>query len=790
MADRFFQLLDENTFVFLDGGMGTMLQSRGIQTEHVPELLNLTQPDEIMAIHREYVKSGADIIYSNTFGANRYKLAKSGHTVDEVVGAAVDIAKRAAGGEALTALDIGPIGQLLEPSGTLRFEEAYDCYREIVLAGSAADLIVIETMTDLYEVKAAVLAAKENSDKPVLVTMTFEENMRTFTGVSPECMVAVLEGLGADAIGVNCSLGPDELYPTLERICSLTVLPVIAKPNAGLPDPVTNQYNVGAEDFAASAVKLAEAGVTIFGGCCGTTPAHISAVCEALSGMERNVRTVKRISVACSAVSCVNIDQPRVIGERINPTGKKRFKEALLAHDVDYILSQAVEQIHAGAEILDVNVGLPGIDEKEMMVTAVKAIQSVCDTPLQLDSTIPEVLEAGLRVYNGKPVVNSVNGEEESFTAILPLVKKYGASVVGLTLDKGGIPKTADGRFAIAEKILHRAMDYGIPKEDVFIDCLTLTASAEQDGVMETLNALHRVKTELGLRTVLGVSNISFGLPNRELITRTFLTMALHSGLDLPIINPNIESIIGAVRAYRLLAGIDRNSADFISVYSQDSAPAPAAPKEKNAPDLIYSVGNGLKNSAVKAAQELMETTDAMEIINGYLIPALDSAGEKFEKGKIFLPQLILTAEAAQACFEVIKSKLSADNTESVSKGKVVLATVKGDIHDIGKNIVKVLLESYGFTVIDLGKDVPPETVVEAAIKHEVRLVGLSALMTTTLGSMAETIALLNEKYPGCKTVVGGAVLTASYAKQINADYYAKDAKQSVDVAAEVYSGN
>lgn len=789
MSDKFFSLLDRNSFVFLDGGMGTMLQAHGIKTEHIPELLNITDPEAIMKIHRLYVESGADIIYSNTFGANRFKLSGSGYSVDEVVSAGVANARKAAAGRALTALDLGPIGQLLEPAGTLKFEEAYEVYKELVLAGKDADLIVIETMTDLYEVKAALLAAKENSDKPVLVTMTFEENMRTFTGVSPECMVAVLEGLGADAIGVNCSLGPEELFPVLDRICALTSLPVIAKPNAGLPDPVTNEYNVGPEGFAESAVKLAKAGVTIFGGCCGTTPQHISTMIESLSGMERQPRKIVRASIACSAVNCVNINQPRVIGERINPTGKKRFKEALLAHDVDYILGQAVEQIHAGAEILDVNVGLPGIDEKEMMVTAVKAIQSVCDTPLQLDSTIPGVLEAGLRVYNGKPIVNSVNGEDDSLDTILPIVKKYGASVVGLTLDKGGIPKTADGRFAIAEKILRRAMEYGIPKEDVFIDCLTLTASAEQDGVMETLNALHRVKTELGLRTVLGVSNISFGLPNRELITRTFLTMALHSGLDLPIINPNVEGIIGAVRAYRLLAGIDRNSADFISIYAQDdSAPkAPAPAKDKDSPDLVYSVENGLKNNAVKAAEALMDTVDPMEIINGYLIPALDSAGAKFEKGKIFLPQLILTAEAAQACFEVIKTKLSAANSESVSKGKVVLATVHGDIHDIGKNIVKVLLDSYGFTVIDLGKDVPPETIVEAAIQHKVSLVGLSALMTTTLGAMAETIRQLNEKYPECKTVVGGAVLTASYAEQIHADFYTKDAKQTVDIASKVY---
>lgn len=789
MSDKFYSLLENNRFVFLDGGMGTMLQSAGVETGHIPELLNIDNPEAVMNIHRAYAECGSDIIYANTFGANRYKLSGCEYSVEEVISAGIKNARIAAEGKALVALDIGPIGQLLEPSGTLKFEEAYDCYREVVLAGSQADVIVIETMTDLYEVKAALLAAKENSDLPVLVTMTFEENMRTFTGVSPECMIAVSEGLGADAVGVNCSLGPDELYPVIEKICSLTTLPVIAKPNAGLPDPVTNKFSVAPAEFAESAAKLAECGVKIFGGCCGTTPDHIHAVIDMLADKEYSPKTVQKNAGVCSAVNYVDISQPRVIGERINPTGKKRFKEALLANDMDYILGQAVEQIHAGAEILDVNVGLPGIDEKAMMVASVKAIQGICDTPLQLDSTIPDVLEAGLRVYNGKPIVNSVNGEDESLDAILPLVKKYGAAVVGLTLDKSGIPKTADGRFAIAEKILRRAMEYGIPKEDVFIDCLTLTASAEQEGAAETLKALNRVKNELGLKTVLGVSNISFGLPNRELITRTFLTMALHSGLDLPIINPNVDSIIGAVRAYRLLAGIDLNSTEFISVYGQDTtAPKLSAPTEgKASPDLVYAVENGLKNDAVKAAEELLNTEDAMSIINNYLIPALDSAGDKFEKGKIFLPQLILTASAAQACFEVIKDKLAQTGSETVSKGKIVLATVKGDIHDIGKNIVKVLLESYGFTVIDLGKDVDPQLIVDAAVKNQVKLVGLSALMTTTLGAMEDTIALLNEKYPQCKTVVGGAVLTASYAEQIHADFYAKDAKQSVDIAAEVY---
>lgn len=789
MNDKFHNLLKKKEFIFLDGGMGTMLQSVGADTGHIPELLNINSPDIIMEIHRKYAEAGADIIYTNTFGANRYKLSDCDYTANDVISAAVKNARSAIGADKLIALDLGPIGQLLEPAGTLKFEDAYDCYKEQIIAGHDADIIVFETMSDLYEVKAALLAAKENSDKPILVTMTFEENQRTFTGVSPECMTALLEGLGADAIGVNCSLGPNELMPVIKRIASLTNLPIIAKPNAGLPDPTTNLFNVGAEEFAESAVKLADIGVKIFGGCCGTTPEHISAVIKALSEKKYFHKENTHISGVCSAVNYVAISEPRIIGERINPTGKKRFKEALLSNDMDYILAQAAEQVNAGADILDVNVGLPGIDEKAMMVAAVKAIQGVCDTPLQLDSTIPEVLEAGLRVYNGKPIVNSVNGENESLEAILPLVKKYGAAVVGLTLDKGGIPKTANGRFEIAQRIMNRAAEYGIPKEDVYIDCLTLTASAEQDGVMETLTALKRVKNELGLKTVLGVSNISFGLPNRELITRTFLTMALQSGLDLPIINPNIDSIIGAVRAYKLLKGIDRNSVNFINAYNQDNAPkALASPASSTNMTLIYAVENGLKNDAMKITENMLDNTDSMGIINNHLIPALDSAGEKFEKGKIFLPQLILTAGAAQGCFEIIKKKISNENQAPVSKGKVVLATVKGDIHDIGKNIVKVLLESYGFTVIDLGKDVDKQTIVDAAIANKVKLVGLSALMTTTLCSMADTITLLNEKYPECKTVVGGAVLTASYAKQINADFYAKDAKESVDIAAEIYN--
>lgn len=782
------ELINKKKYIRLDGGMGTMLQKDGMPAGAIPELYNITEPERIMKVHRAYIDAGSDIIYANTFGANRLKMKKTGKTVEELIRTGIRNAKKEAEGrDVLVALDIGPIGQLLEPLGTLTFEEAYDIFREEVLAGSEADVIVIETMTDLYETKAALLAAKENSDKPVLVTMTFEESGRTFTGCSAAAMAITMEGLGADAIGVNCSLGPNELYPVAEEICKWTNLPVIVKPNAGLPDPVTGEFLVEPLEFAEALADFADLGVRIFGGCCGTTPDHMKAAYEKLDSMELKEIPPKDIPAAvCSATSVVTITEPRMIGERINPTGKKRFQQALRENDISYILEQALQQTEAGADILDVNVGLPGIDEKDMMVRTVKALQSVGDLPLQLDSTDPEVLEAALRVYNGKPIVNSVNGEEKSLEAILPIVKKYGTAVVGLTLDEKGIPQKADDRFALAEKILKRAEEAGIPKRDVYIDCLTLTVSAEQTGAGETLAALHRVKTELGLKTVLGVSNISFGLPNREAVNRTFITMAMQMGLDLPIMNPNIVSMAEAVRAYKVLTCLDKNSVKYIEAYGADSsAPEKTTPvADKNAePDLGYALAHGLAEESAKITEKLLISQEPMAIINDLLIPALDKAGTLFEQGKIFLPQLILTASAAQAAFGAIKEKLSSSQESPVSKGKIVLATVKGDVHDIGKNIVKVLLENYGYTVIDLGKDVPPETVVNAAIEHNVSLVGLSALMTTTLGAMRDTISLLNEKLPECKTVVGGAVLTPEYAEEIHADFYAKDAKRTVDIA-------
>ena len=802
-------MLENKEFIFLDGAMGTMLQAKGMKMGAIPELLNLEKPEWIVDIHKQYIAAGANVIYANTFGANAYKLKGCGHSVTEVIQAGVQNARKACEGtDTLVALDIGPIGQLLEPTGTLTFEEAYEIYKEQLLAGKDADLVVFETQTDLYELKAAVLAAKENTTLPVACSMTFEKNHRTFTGCGISNMALTLDGLGVDAMGINCSLGPVDLYPVVEELAKLTNTPILVKPNAGLPDPVTNTYDISPEEFAKQLSKFADYGVQIVGGCCGTSPDYIKEVVKIFDEIKRTEVAAEVGAAVCSATETVFINQPRIIGERINPTGKKRFKEALLNQDIDYILNQAIEQTKAGAEILDVNVGLPGVDEKQMMIRAVKAIQSINEAPLQIDSTIPEVLEAALRVYNGKPIVNSVNGEKKSLETVLPLVKKYGAAVVGLTLDENGIPKSADERFEIAKRILNAALALGIRKEDVYIDCLTLTASAEQDGVMETLKAVYRVKHELGLKTVLGVSNISFGLPGRELVNHTFLAMALTNGLDLPIINPNVAAMSGTVFAYRVLAGYDRNSVSYIDAYNQNlqyMLPAKSAVKEplKSAvtgdsgllsgngkPDentLEYAIENGLKNDGARITREMLAQMDSMQIINEHLIPSLDKVGSAFEKGTIFLPQLIMAADVAQAAFGVIKEEMSKQNTESVNKGSIVLATVKGDIHDIGKNIVKVLLENYGYQVIDLGKDVDYQLVADTAKEKNIKLVGLSALMTTTLVSMEKTIQLLRKEVPDCKIMVGGAVLTPDYAKKIGADFYSKDAKESVDIAKKVF---
>lgn len=799
---NFREMLNNREFIYFDGAMGTMLQAKGMKMGAIPELLNIENPEWIIDIHRQYISAGADVIYANTFSANAYKLKDCGFSVTEVIRAGIANARKACEGtDTLVALDIGPIGQLLEPTGTLTFEEAYEMYKEQLLAGSEADLVVFETQTDLYELKAAVLAAKENTNLPIVCTMTFEKNHRTFTGCGISNMALTLDGLGVDAMGINCSLGPVDLYPVVEELSKITDTPIVVKPNAGLPDPVTNTYDVLPQDFAVQLAEFAEYGVQVVGGCCGTTPEYIREVKEHFAHLKRTVRTAEPMAAVCSATDTVIINQPRIIGERINPTGKKKFKEALLNDDIDYILNQAIEQTHAGAEILDVNVGLPGVDEKQMMVKAVKAIQSINEAPLQIDSTIPEVLEAALRVYNGKPIVNSVNGEQKSIDTVLPLVKKYGAAVVGLTLDENGIPKKAEERFNIAKRILDAALSLGIKKEDVYIDCLTLTASAEQDGVMETLKAVYRVKHELGLKTVLGVSNISFGLPGRELVNHTFLAMALTNGLDLPIINPNNAAMSGTVRAYRVLAGHDRNSVSYIDAYNnvlQYMMPSKVVVKDKSQETssagnkaaentLEFAIENGLKNDGARITREMLETMDSMEIINEHLIPSLDKVGSEFESGRLFLPQLIMAADVAQAAFGVIKEEMSKTNHETVNKGSIVLATVKGDIHDIGKNIVKVLLENYGYNVIDLGKDVDYQKVVDAVRDNDIKLVGLSALMTTTLVSMENTIRLLRENHLDCKVMVGGAVLTPEYAEKIGADFYSKDAKESVDIARRVF---
>lgn len=781
--------MGKSDFILLDGAMGTMLQAAGLPVGQLPEFWNLTNGETVTAIQKQYVDAGSHIIYANTFGANRHKLSGCGHSVREVVMAGVCAAKKAAEGtDTQVALDIGPIGQLLEPLGTLSFDEAYDIYQEMVTAGAeaGADLIVFETMSDLYEVKAGVLAAKEHTDLPVWVTMTFEATGRTFVGVTVPAMALTLTGLGVDAIGFNCSLGPKELLDMAEELRHWTDLPLILKPNAGLPDPATGAYTITPEEFARELCPAAEKGVTIFGGCCGTTPDFIRALQTVFADVKLPRRPGADRRGVCSATCVTELRGVRVIGERINPTGKKRFQQALREGDMGYILERGLEQQDAGAEILDVNVGLPGIDEKKMMIRVVKSLQSVVELPLQIDSSDPAAIEAGLRYYNGKPIVNSVNGNREVLEQILPLCKKYGAAVVGLCMDHEGIPQTAEARVAIGKRILDAALEFGIPKEDVFLDCLTLTVSAQQEQAVETLKALRYIREELGLHTVLGVSNISFGLPAREHITVSFLTQAMAAGLDLPIVNPNQAAIMDAVASYRVLSGQDKDSAAYIERFA-NTVSTPAAAQPSGNMTIETAIGRGLKEETAALTEKALETMTELDVVNTMLIPALDKVGQRYEKQEIFLPQLINAANAACEGFEIIKTRIAKRGEGSVSKGKIVMATVYGDIHDIGKNIVRVVLENYGYTVIDLGRDVPVETVVEAVIREDVRLVGLSALMTTTVVSMAETIAAIRASGHPCKIWVGGAVLTPEYAAEIGADYYAKDAKQSVDIAKEVF---
>lgn len=784
-------ILAKEVLIF-DGAMGTMLQNSGLKLGELPEVLNIENPETIIDIHKKYIKAGAQVITTNTFGANELKMKSSGYSVEEIIHHGVENAKKARKGmDVFIALDIGPIGELLEPMGTLKFEEAYDIFKRQIIQGvkDGVDLIIIETMTDLYEAKAAVLAAKENSNLPVFLTMSFEENKRTFTGCTPSTMVLTLQGLGLDALGINCSLGPKEIEPILDEVLKYSKVPVMIQANAGLPTVLDGKtiYNVGPEEFASYGKRFIEKGVSVIGGCCGSADDYIKELVRATKGMKPSAVDIERISGVCSSTKTVYIDGVKVIGERINPTGKKSFKEALKKNDIDYILREAISQVEARAHILDVNVGLPEIDEEKTMVKVIKEIQSILDTPLQIDSTDPKVIESGLRVYNGKAIVNSVNGEEESLDKILPIVKKYGAAVVGLTLDENGIPTSAEERFKIAEKIVRKCEEYGIDKEDVYIDCLTLTAAAQQEGVKETLKALSLVKEKLGVKTVLGVSNVSYGLPNRELINKVFFGAALYQGLDLPIINPLDREMMDTVLASNLLWNKDKGGQDYLGYNENITSKEKVGPR----PTMDLSLGDiiikGMREEAKTATSDLLSQKEPLEIVNKYIIPALDLVGDRYEKGEIFLPQLIQSAETVKASFDILKERMLMDSTPDISNGKILLATVKGDIHDIGKNIVKVLLENYNYEIIDLGKDVAIEAVVEEALKHDIKLVGLSALMTTTVKSMEETISELKKANPEIKVMVGGAVLNQEYAHMIKADYYAKDAKGAVEIAKNVF---
>ena len=795
------EVFDRKRFVFLDGGMGTQLQARGLQPGQKPELAALEMPEVLTAIHTDYANAGADILLANTFGANAKKLTGCGHTVEEVVSASIACARKAAETTgACVALDIGPLGELLVPAGTLAFEDAYNEFAQVIRAGAAAgaDLVFLETMTDLYELKAAILAARENCDLPVFTSMSFESRGRTFTGCTVESYAVTAAGLGADAVGINCSLGPKEILPFAQRLCRSVPagVPVFVKPNAGLPNP-DGSYNLDPDEFAAEMKEYAAIGVSMVGGCCGTTPAFIARLHETFSPLTPADKIPIRRSCLCTPVRFVEVDGITVVGERINPTGKKRLQQALRDGDSAYPCTQAVAQAEAGAQVLDVNAGLPGIDEAATLEQLVKDLQAVTDLPLQLDSSNPEALSRALRIYNGKPIVNSVNGEPETLEKILPLCKKYGAAVVGLALDKGGIPPTAEGRFAIAQRIVAAANAAGIPNEDIYIDCLTLTASAQQEGAVQTLEALSRCKHELGVRTVLGVSNISFGLPCRGYLNTTFLTMAMSAGLDLAIMNPNTPEMMAAVRAYRVLTSQDLQSTDYVAAYADvqiqttqtSKSAATVAEVGAAAPGgdaLFEAVRRGLKAEARAAADAALTMREPLDVVNVSLIPALDAVGDGFEKGTVFLPQLLQAATAAQAAFEAIKAKIAASGQAQGSKGKIVIATVKGDVHDIGKNIVRVILENYGYDVLDLGRDVDPERVVEAVRQTGAKLVGLSALMTTTVPNMQATIEALHAAHLDCKVRVGGAGLTPDYARDIGADYYCKDAKASADLAKQL----
>lgn len=785
--------------LYFDGGMGTLLQERGLQPGELPETWNLLHVEEIREIHRKYIEAGSDIVLTNTFGANALKFHDDAYSLEEIVNAAVGHVKAAAeqagnGRRIYTALDIGPTGKLLKPMGDLDFETAYEAYKEVMIYGekAGADLIHIETMSDTYELKAAVLAAKENTSLPVFATTIFDERGKLLTGADVPSVVALLEGLRVDAFGINCGMGPEQMIPILEQITKYSSLPVIVKPNAGLPKQKNGQtyYDVSPEEFAEVMKKIVEMGAVVIGGCCGTTPDHIKAMADACRMIPIKPVEKKNFTMVSSYGQSVFLGTgSKIIGERINPTGKKRFKQALKEHDLDYILREGITQQDNGAHILDVNVGLPDIDEPALMKEVVQELQSVTSLPLQIDTVDVEAMEGALRIYNGKAMVNSVSGKQESMDKVFPLIQKYGGVVIGLALDENGIPADAEGRVQVAKKIIAEAAKYGIEKKDIVIDALAMTISSEPEGAKITLETLRRLRYEVGVCTVLGVSNISFGLPSRPIVNSIFYTMAMQNGLSVGIINPGSEDMMKAWYAFHALMALDSNCEKYIARYAQQPGTTPVqAAGGKHTMTLQSAIERGLKEEASSITAELAEQKDALDIINEELIPALNNVGEGFEKGTVFLPQLLMSAESAKSAFAVLKERMDQSGEVQEKKGKVILATVKGDIHDIGKNIVKVLLENYSFDVIDLGKDVPPEKVVETVLEQDVHLVGLSALMTTTVVSMEETIRQLREKAPDCLVMVGGAVLNQEYADMIGADFYGKDAMQSVHYAQKVFS--
>lgn len=783
--------------LFFDGGMGTLLQKEGLLPGELPEVWNIERPEVIQNIHKNYFKAGSDIVLTNTFGANRVKFHSDTYSLREVVENAVENVRSAANAafdnskEYYVALDVGPTGKLLKPMGDLDFEDAYDVFKEVMLIGAKAgvDLIHIETMSDTYEVKAAVLAAKENTNLPVFATLIFDEKGKLLTGGDVPAVVALLEGLHVDALGINCGMGPKQMIPILQEIAKYTSLPIIVKPNAGLPKQKNGEtyYDVTPEVFANALQEIVQNGACVIGGCCGTTPEHIKAMVDACKDMEIVKPSRKSDTLVSSYGKAVCLGEaPIIIGERINPTGKSRFKQALKEHDLDYVLKEGITQQEKGAHILDVNVGLPDIDEVSMMREVVTELQSVTSLPLQIDTVNIEALDAAMRIYNGKPMVNSVSGKQESMDAVFPLVKKYGGVVVGLTLDENGIPETAKERVEIVGKIIAEAAKYGIDKKDIVIDVLTMTISSEPNGAKVTLDALKQVKERYGVKTVLGVSNISFGLPNRPVINAFFYTMAMQNGLTAGIINPSSEDMMRSYYSYCALMGFDKNCENYIEHCKKPDAVVNNV-VSKDLMDLKTVIIKGLKEEAFVATKELVKSEKPLDIIHNHLIPALDVVGKGFEQGTVFLPQLLMSAEAAKNAFAVLKEQMTMEGHVQEKKEKIILATVKGDIHDIGKNIVKVLLENYGYDVIDLGKDVEPEVIVERVLKEDVQLVGLSALMTTTVVSMEKTIKLLRKNAPACNVMVGGAVLNQEYADMIGADFYGKDAMQSVYYAQQLF---